>query len=175
MAKHSKLESLPAELQLEILNNLPDISTLSALVHATPILRRVYASNREKILTGCTLRELRTRVREPKIYMPIYHWNLQLRTEHIDPHLEPAIASYRAQSQDGTINKIRLSVEECIALRTVVRISAVIETATWLETAAWKGSESEAFCKSLWKDPFWIPFENDVPCFLYGIVHSSII
>ena len=169
MAKISKLESLPAELQLDIFNILPDTSTLSALIHATPILYGVYASNRSKILTGCTLRELRTRVRGPRIYMPICQWDVWLRTKNIDPNLEPAIASYRAQScDDRRIDKIRLSVEQCIALRTVAGISAVVESATWAETAAWKGTEAEAFCKALWRDPFWIPFGDDEFCYLRG-------
>ena len=55
------LESLPTELKLSILLHSPDLSTLSALVHASPGLHKVYARFRSTILPQVTWRELAKR------------------------------------------------------------------------------------------------------------------
>jgi hypothetical protein len=54
----SRLESLPAELRDQILLHAPDLPTLRALFHASPVMHAQYRSNREKILRTCVHREL---------------------------------------------------------------------------------------------------------------------
>jgi hypothetical protein len=54
----SRLESLPAELRDLILLNAPDLPTLRALVHASPVMHAQYHINRDKLLRTCVGREL---------------------------------------------------------------------------------------------------------------------
>jgi hypothetical protein len=54
----SRLESLPAELRDLILLNTPDLPTLHALVHASPVMHAQYHINRDKLLRTCVGREL---------------------------------------------------------------------------------------------------------------------
>jgi hypothetical protein len=52
------LESLPAELRDQVLLNAPDLPTLRALFHASPVMHAQYRSNHDKILRTCVRREL---------------------------------------------------------------------------------------------------------------------
>lgn len=118
MAVVKKLESLPTELQLTILNNMPDIGTLSALVHSSAIFHRVYSTNRSGVLTKVTLSVLREKLRKqengaPK---PTTFWEIIVPGKKVNPNLQPAIRSLCAQGHSGTEDSIRLTVEECIAL-----------------------------------------------------------
>lgn len=64
MATHSTsdaLEALPQELKLKLLHQIPDVVTLSALIHASPTYHELYAALREEILTSTTLKELSAR------------------------------------------------------------------------------------------------------------------
>ncbi|KAI0548220.1 hypothetical protein F4679DRAFT_596958 [Xylaria curta] len=54
----SRLENLPVELGLLLLSSMPDLPTLRALVHASPILHAQYRYNRNSILRACLSREL---------------------------------------------------------------------------------------------------------------------
>ncbi len=54
----SHLENLPAELRDQILRHVPDLTTLHALVHASPIMHAVYSVGRDSILRSCLDREL---------------------------------------------------------------------------------------------------------------------
>ncbi len=54
----SALENLPAELRDLILRSAPDIPTLRALVHASPVMHAQYVSNRDNILRACVGHEL---------------------------------------------------------------------------------------------------------------------
>ena len=53
----SKLESMPTELHIAILEQAPDINSLSALVLASPVIHKAYTIARLSILTKVTLRE----------------------------------------------------------------------------------------------------------------------
>ena len=57
-AVESHLGSLPFELKFKLLKTLPDISTLSNLVHASPAYHELYAANCETIFTAVTINEL---------------------------------------------------------------------------------------------------------------------
>jgi len=54
----SSLENLPAELRALILLNAPDLPTLYALVHASPVMHAQYLKDRTTILRACMDREL---------------------------------------------------------------------------------------------------------------------
>lgn len=61
MAALCPLESMPYELKVAILHNLPDVQTLSSLIHASPAYHAVYTGDREALLTSSTLRDLQGR------------------------------------------------------------------------------------------------------------------
>jgi len=54
----SALERLPAELRDQILQSMPDLPTLCAFVHASPVMYAQYVRNRDNILRACLGREL---------------------------------------------------------------------------------------------------------------------
>lgn len=54
----SPLERLPAELRDQILLSAPDLPTLRALVHASPVMHAQYRNNRDMLLRTCVGREL---------------------------------------------------------------------------------------------------------------------
>ena len=54
----SHLENLPAELREQILRQVPDLTSLHALVHASPVMHAVYRAGRDSILRSCLDREL---------------------------------------------------------------------------------------------------------------------
>ena len=123
MLPSNKLESLPAELQLALLELLPTITTLSALVHASPILHATYLTHREAILTKLTLQEFRIRtppLNISEILKPAAFCHLVTKTEALDRDLEPALKACQAQqAQSNRAASVKLSVEQCIALRTL--------------------------------------------------------
>ncbi|KAK3904465.1 hypothetical protein C8A05DRAFT_31742 [Staphylotrichum tortipilum] len=52
------LEGLPAELRDQILLSVPDLATLCALVHVSPVMHAQYMANRDNLLRACVDREL---------------------------------------------------------------------------------------------------------------------
>ncbi|KAK8115552.1 hypothetical protein PG984_012054 [Apiospora sp. TS-2023a] len=54
----SPLEGLPAELRSLLLWNVPDLTTLRSLVHASPVLHAQYCSDRDGILRACLGRDM---------------------------------------------------------------------------------------------------------------------
>ncbi len=54
----SNLEALPTELKLKILRQLPDLATVSAIVHASPACHQLYRLARVEILTRFTIEHL---------------------------------------------------------------------------------------------------------------------
>ena len=120
METSSKLECLPTELKIIILERLADIKTLSALVHASPAFHRVYTANRERIFTIHTLRQLNRCVRINK--RPLAMWEILVFGEEMQSNLKPAIQSCCAQAHAGKAANIRLPIYQCLALRKVVQI-----------------------------------------------------
>lgn len=120
MTTNSKMESMPTELKIVLLEQMPDINTLSALVHASPIFHAVYLVNREEVLTKTTLRELSTR-KQPididELLKPAALCNIVTRNGDLNPNLKPAIRACHAQANDT--DGLKLSVGNCIALRTL--------------------------------------------------------
>ena len=61
MATYCVLDSLPTEIKIVLLYQIPDVATLSALVHASPCYHSLYLALREEVLTCITFRELSAR------------------------------------------------------------------------------------------------------------------
>ena len=57
----SELTLTTAEIKLAILNNITDIASLKALIHACPITHALYIQDRKRLLTQATLKGLRTK------------------------------------------------------------------------------------------------------------------
>ena len=54
----SHIETLPIELQTQILSSIPDLETLRSAVWASSVLEATYLFNRHEILSECLKREL---------------------------------------------------------------------------------------------------------------------
>lgn len=120
MTKECQLESMPAELKIALLQQMPDIDTLSTLNHASPVFHAVYLANREDILTKTTLRELSTKnqpLNIDELLKPASLCHFVTRNGELDPNLEFAIRACQAQANKTT--DIKLTVDSCIALRTL--------------------------------------------------------
>ena len=131
----SKLESLPTELKLAIFDQLPDISTLLALVRASSAFHNVYYADRERILTRVTLRQLATRTQTIRDGKPVDIWEFWLSDEryahpYLKGELQSAITSSCAQAHAGKLHEMRLTVRQCWALGSVA----------WVE--GWKADEN---------------------------------
>ncbi|KAI3336499.1 hypothetical protein HD806DRAFT_528105 [Xylariaceae sp. AK1471] len=57
-ASYSALESLPAEMRIEILLSMPDLRTLHSIIRASPTMLSQFLLDRHKILSACLEREL---------------------------------------------------------------------------------------------------------------------
>ena len=58
MSTSTSLETLPLELKVQILLNLPDVPSLTSLRHASPTFQDAYNLAPEEIITAVTLNEL---------------------------------------------------------------------------------------------------------------------
>lgn len=151
MATHityNALEALPQELKLKLLHQLPDVATLSALTHASPIYHELYAALRKEILTSTTLKELFARdikllppspFVEVRVYGP---WKpredlwyaIQSLYHQASPTPTTAgpVASGRTHAAHCTFGQqnpsdcgrppqriLKLTIEHCLALRTI--------------------------------------------------------
>ncbi|POS68905.1 hypothetical protein DHEL01_v212700 [Diaporthe helianthi] len=54
----SSLESLPVEIRIRILENMPDLKTLGSLIHASPVYFAQYRFNRKSLLCRCLQQDL---------------------------------------------------------------------------------------------------------------------
>lgn len=115
------LEDLPVELRLMIFPYLPDITTLSALVHASPAYHATYAANRGEIFTYFTIKELENRntdILMPASFVEVNTTDNEARWSHSIS----AIPAYHRPVQEH--QEPRLTLEQCLALlaiRDVVR------------------------------------------------------
>ena len=109
------LENLPNELKLAIFDHLPDMNTLSALVHASPIFHGVYFTHRQRIFTKATLRLLHSQIVGRTGYPAL--WVFNIRGPELKPDLIRAFRSLVAQAHDR--RNLRLTIEQCLALQTV--------------------------------------------------------
>lgn len=129
MAVLSRIENVPTELMIKLLQQTKDVVTLSALVHASPLFHAVYIENREKILTEVTLREMKgleitcfanwEEVNPVEVSFRI-EASCRMEPRYLNQKLiELAIRKCYAQYQADGQDSIRLSIYECIALRSL--------------------------------------------------------
>lgn len=115
------LEDLPVELRLVIFPHLPDVTTRSALVHASPAHHAAYAANRDKIFTHSTMKELENRnadILTPASFVEVQTSDNEARKSHS----KTVIPAYHQAVQEH--KEPRLTIEQCLALlaiRNVVR------------------------------------------------------
>lgn len=114
---------MPTELIINILEQMPDVNTLSAIVHASPVYHAIYLAKREKILTEVTLRKI-----EELEITSYAGWeevdpvevSFLTKPKYVDRKIiELAIRRCHAQYQADGRDNIRLSINECIALRSL--------------------------------------------------------
>ena len=101
----SGLEDLPKELKMHLLHHMPNVSTLSALVHASPSYHDVYIALREELFTAATLQELSERNLD--ILMPCSFVEVQVRGNgEPKTELEFAIESLWDQTMDRVLKQV---------------------------------------------------------------------
>ncbi len=153
MATANALEALPQELELGLLHQIPDVATLSALIHASPTYHELYAALREEILTSITLKELSARDIEllppsPFVEIRVYGvsrpredlWHAiqslyhQAGPTHITADQVATHCTFGQQNPSDSgrpLQRIpKLTIEHCLALRTIedmVRWRPVVE------------------------------------------------
>lgn len=153
MATSNALEALPQELELGLLHQIPDVATLSALIHASPTYHELYAALREEILTSITLKELSARDIEllppsPFVEIRVYgvsrpredlwHAIQSLYHQASPTHITAdQVATHCTFGQQNPSDRgrplhriLKLTIEHCLALRTIedmVRWRRVVE------------------------------------------------
>ncbi len=114
---------MPTELMMNLLEQMYDVNALSALVHASPVYHAVYLAKREKILTKVTLRKLtELEITSYADWEEVEPVEVSFLTEpiYVDRKaIELAIKTCHAQYQTGGRDNIGLSIDECIALRSL--------------------------------------------------------
>jgi hypothetical protein len=142
------LEALPQELKLNLLDQIPDVATLSALIHASPTYHELYAALREEILTSITLKELFAReikLLPPSPFVEIRVYGLSKPREDLwhaiqslyhqaspTPITADQVASGRTHATHCAFGQqnpsngglpgqgiLKLTIEHCLALRTI--------------------------------------------------------
>ena len=141
MGPPSRLESLPNELKLSIINELSQtgyvtalihaspVFYVSALIHASPIFHTFWRTIRQQFLTKQAIRHIGDWVRSSEYHpeKPTAVWILAARMigrrpEGIHPHLEAAVRTMCAQIQNGRPESISLSIDQSLALLTVASV-----------------------------------------------------
>lgn len=115
MKMNPSLETIPAELKLALLKHLPDYSSLTNLVRASPTFHYVYITNRDEVLTGAVLRDLANR--NIDVTTPFDFVQITTKADPLNLHLESALVVL--QQQIANAKPIRLSINHCIALHTL--------------------------------------------------------
>ena len=110
------INDLPNELKAEILRQMPDIASLKAIVHASSQYHQIYFSMREIILTEVTIRTL---AEEESIRLDLripYQYKATTFGSQ-EPDKTIAFAAQTVANQAQSKMPIRLSIEQCVALR----------------------------------------------------------
>lgn len=111
----SIIESLPTELKVMVLCHMPEISSLSSIVHACPAYHQAYLGAREEILHTITVRTLRKNdigLLDPwtAVHAPQLEYHIPHRVEIITGFLE----RYYQGRMDGT--RRRLTPQASLAI-----------------------------------------------------------
>lgn len=107
------MESLPNELKRYVLKAAPNVTTLSALVHSSPIYHAVYLTMREECLTQVTIRDLKSR--DMDILEPASWFEVSLRDGQ-PPDADLKLALKACQQQVRMLQPIMLTVPQCCSL-----------------------------------------------------------
>lgn len=122
-AHHSRpslLEDLPSEIKIMILCHMPDVSSLSSIVHAFPAYHQSYLGTRDEVLnamTVCTLQKNDLGLLDPwtTIHAPQLGYHIPHRVETISEYLD----RYAQGRVDGS--RRRLAPEDSLAILSLQR------------------------------------------------------
>lgn len=110
-----------------IIRRLPDIASLSALVHASPAYHALYAAHRERILTRFTVVELSNR--SINVTQRASFLEVNVKGDGLpSPHIKTGILALHKALREQMM--AQLSVEQCLALLTLRQV------VTWSVTPA---------------------------------------
>ena len=113
------LESVPTEIKLGILNSMPDVKSLRALVHASPLYHATYFLARDQVFTNATLLELQSR--KINVTTRVDYAEICVRggggMNTPDAVLETAVQDIFNQLDRNA--SIKLTLHQCIALLTL--------------------------------------------------------
>lgn len=118
------MENLSPELKLQVFDQIQEVSTLSALVHASPAFHIVYAAHRSEIFLKLTLRNLKS---HGIVFTKPIHWaEVCVKSgKGARRTLRRTLETVSAQIESKS--PINLTIEECLALLNVVHIN------TWVD------------------------------------------
>ena len=134
-APNSSIETLPTELKLEILELVPDLKSMGALVHASPSYHQLYVAERERTLTRLTLADLAERgIELPEHRMAILDYSV--RDGFPSRRLQETLRAYYSQLA-SKVRFLRLKVWQCIEL---LNLSDVV---------CWWATENDVGCSRL--------------------------
>ncbi len=115
----SPLESVPAEIKLNILRLITDFQTLRSLVLASPIYHSTYVFARGEFLTYATVFKLKDR--NVDVLTPVHFAEVCVYGgKRLNRYLQPALQKLYTQTTAGL--RIRLSATHCKALLTLVEL-----------------------------------------------------
>ena len=122
-AHHSRpslMEDLPSEIKIMILCHMPDVSSLSSIVHASPAYHQSYLGTRDEVLHAMTVRTLQKNdlgLLDPwtAIHAPQLGYYIPHRVETISEYLD----RYAQGRVDGS--RRRLAPEDYLAILSLQR------------------------------------------------------
>ena len=122
MSKATFTDSKPiTEIKIHILHSAPNIDTLWSLVHASPVMHTLYAKTRQRIFTIVTFNELRSR----NVDLLPLPTAISISVKNMDRKFVHDVKS-ALENLYGQKQHIRLAVEDCKVLRSVLSISSLM-------------------------------------------------
>ncbi|KAF6223136.1 hypothetical protein HO173_013298 [Letharia columbiana] len=119
-SRASALEILPSEIRVMILCHMPEVASLSSIVHASPKYHQAYLGAREEILHAITIRTLQKNdigLLDPwtAIHAPQLGYHITHRVEIVTEYLE----RYAQGRMDGS--RRRLALQDSLAILSLQR------------------------------------------------------
>ena len=113
----SELTLTITEIKIAILNNITDIASLKALIHACPTTHALYVQDRERLLTQATLKGLRSKHFEVFTFAHTLDirlnqmWNRKSTEENLEAGLKSLQHHYLTYGE--VLDDFVLSLEQC--------------------------------------------------------------
>ena len=180
------MESLPAELMLQIFDYVNDIPTLAALVHASPSFHKVYAANRAEIFTAVTLRSLEARnilFKEPTSFVDVCFKarnGSKLPLPEEAESLRTIFKKFNLQIESQSKGRMVFNIDECLLLGKIMHMTVYIvenkENASRLENIS---TSSPRYRFLVWPNIWKMRENGDRPgtngCYRCGVLECCPI